>query len=139
MGALGRQATLKAVEGEPVAVTSNDWVDITDENRTGFDVSILETERSRNAGGGRTAHDLTGHAEGTVGTTLDSTSVSRQVFAAGGGRRVSFLYSPEGDASGSPYEIYQTLVGVSKAHEAQGAVVYTVSGDIEVEPTFDDH
>ena len=40
MGALGRQATLKAVEGEPVAVTSGDWVDITDENRTGFDVSM---------------------------------------------------------------------------------------------------
>ena len=82
---------------------------------------------------------MTGHAEGTVGTTLDSTSVSRQVFAVGGGRRVSFLYSPEGEASGSPYEIYQTLVSVSKAHEAQGAVVYTVSGDIEVEPTFGDH
>ena len=133
MARVGRNVTLEAVAG-PADVTTSGWVDISAENRTGFDVSILELERPRNDGSGRLAHDRTEHAEGTVSFTLDSTAVSRPLFAFGGGRRMSFRYSPEGSASGRPFRIYQSLISVSKAFEAQGAVTYTVNGTIEIEP-----
>ena len=125
---LGRNVSLE------VSVDGTNYVDVSDENRTGFDVSILSTERARHDGGGRMAHDVIDHAEGTVGFTLDSTAVTRPVMAAGGGRRMWIRYGPQGNATGSPSVLYRTLVGVSKAYEPQGAVVYTVSGDIELEP-----
>lgn len=133
----GRESIVEAFVGVPPDVGSTDWVDITDDNRTDFNVSIVEGERPRNAGKGRTAHDLNGHASGTVGFTLDSTSVTRPLFAAGGGRRLSFRYSPEGNGPGNPWTTYQCIIGVNKAFGESGAVVYTVAGSIETEPQED--
>lgn len=116
------------------SLDGNTWVDITKENRTDFNETITRTERPRNDGDGLLAHDLTGHASGEVSFTLDSTSVSRPLFALGGGRRLWLRYSPEGDSSGSPWTVYQTLTSVSKTYEEQGAIVYTVTGMIEVAP-----
>ena len=129
----GRNLVVLAVEGEAPAASDGSWVDITAENRTGFDDSTIKPERPRNAGAGRMAHDVIDHAEGDVTLTIDSTSVSRRVFAAGGGRRVSFLVYPRG-RSGS-YIIYQTFVSVVKNYEASGAVTYNVTGNIEIAPT----
>ena len=129
----GRNLVVMATEGEAPAVGDSGWVDITAENRTGFADSTIKPERPRNAGAGRMAHDVIDHAEGDVTMTLDSTSVSRRVFAAGGGRRMSFLVYPKGRAGS--YVIYQTFISVTKNYESAGAVTYNVTGTIEIAPT----
>ena len=126
-GYRGREVKLEA------SLDGNTWVDITRENRQDFDATITETERERNDGDGLLAHDLTRHASGEVSFTLDSTSVTRPLFAIGGGRRLWFRYHPEGE--GGPQDVYQALISVTKTYEDQGAITHTVNGTIEVEPT----
>ena len=133
MGALGRSTVVEAVAGTPPADPA-DWVNITAENRTGFSDSTQKQERPRNDGSGRLAHDIIDHAEGDISMTLDDTDVSRPLFWSGGGTRMSFRYSPEGQASGKPFTVYQCLVSVPITFEAQGAVTYAVTGTIEVAP-----
>ena len=131
---MARRATGIFVSVE-VSLDGTAYVDVSNDNRRGFDVSILNTERGRHDGGGRMAHDVIDHAEGTVSFTLDSTATTRPLFALGGGRRLWVRYGPQGSAVGSPRTTYQVLVSVNKNYEAQGAVTYAVTGDIEVEPT----
>ena len=126
--AVGRKVSVE------VSLDGTTFVDVSNDNRTGFDVSILSSERPRHDGGGLMAHDLIDHAEGTFSFTLDSTSVTRPVFAAGGGRRMWVRYGPRGQATGFPHSTYQAFVGVTKNYEPQGAVTYAVTGTIEVEP-----
>ena len=133
MGALGRKAVVE------VSLDGTDYTDITKENRINFDVTITEAERTRNDGDGLLAHDLTGHADGEVSFTIDSTAETRPFFAIGGGRRIWYRYSPEGSETGDPHTIYQTLNAITKTFEDQGAVTYTITGTIEVEPTEDAH
>lgn len=134
----GRKGVLEAVIGPATGTTSN-WNDITRENRTDFAENILELERARNAGGGIIVHDLTNHAAGDTSFVIDATAVTRPLFGPGGGRRVSFRWSPEGTGAAKPFTIYQCLISVQKPFEAQGAVTYTVAATIEVEPIEGSH
>ena len=124
----GSKAVVKAFVGPIPAIGS--FVDITANNRTGFDVNIEESDGDRLAANRKREHFTGGFATGTVGFTIDGDDTLRH----SSGKVVSYLYAPEGEGSGNPYTLYQTINSLSKDFTRGSQVTYTVNGTIMLEP-----
>lgn len=133
----GRLVKIEAVRGLPPDNDSG-WVDITRDNRTGFDPSITQSSRTANDGG-RINTEAIDFRRGTITLTIDDTATTRPLFLHSGGRVMSFRESISGDASGQPFTVYVCNMSVTINGESEGAVTYSVTGTIRQEPVEGTH
>ena len=80
----GRLVNIEAARGLP-PVNETGWVDITADNRTGFDVSITQSSRTANDSG-RINTEAIDFRRGTISFTVDDTETTRPLFLPRGGQ-----------------------------------------------------
>ena len=125
---VGRLAVLE-VETAP-----NVWHPLSGEGTgfTGFDVSVLETERPT-PGAGRMRHRLTGHEEGTASFTVDDAETPAvQYLRTRNARPVRLRWSPNGVSATSGFEIVSAIAEVTSTAEPQGVWVHAITGQVRV-------
>lgn len=133
----GRLVKIEAVVGEPPSNESG-WVDITADNRTGFDVSITQSSRTANDRG-RINTQAIDFKRGTISFTVDDTPTTRPLFLHSGGKVMSFRESLRGDGVGQSFTVYTCNMSLTVSAESEGAVTYGVTGTIRAEPETGTH
>ena len=133
----GRLVNIEAARGLP-PVNETGWVDITADNRTGFDVSITQSSRTANDSG-RINTEAIDFRRGTISFTVDDTETTRPLFLPSGGQLMSFRESVEGKEAGNAFTVYVCNMSISIEGETEGAVTYSVTGTIRQEPVEGTH
>lgn len=134
MAASGSAAVLE------LSLDGTDWVIVSGDGQgfTGFDTTRVRTSEPV-PGAGPTLARSTKHTDASISFGVSDTSTTRAILWDVCGSRLWMRFSPEGNAAGDPFTVFQAFVDVSKSAPNAGILGYEVSGPVAVAPTTGSH